>query len=315
MLGEQPVSAEAFGSLERVPLRVGWLSESQQFTPWLAENLELLGKQLGLALEFKEREHRVGRFQVDLLLTDAQERVVVVENQLEQSDHDHLGKLLTYCAGTGARVVIWVAPSFNEEHLAALEWLNDNTVADVAFFAVELELLRIGSSPLAPNFKTLVKPNQWVKTAHSDGGSVAAWSWERYGSDIHINQDRLAMARTIVDGLESAIADRELPWQKRFRKGYVAFQRSGGYNVILVDMIWNKPLRVSLKTQAPPSHLGIANPYPELPEVWSPTSAEWGWHVSSAASIDPSVVVDIANRLQSMTEGPESAPTVDEIPQ
>jgi len=298
-MSDEPADSTAtFGSLERVALRTGWSNESQAFTPWLAQNLDLLGQQLGLALELKEKEHPVGRFFVDLLLTDAQERVVIVENQLEQSDHDHLGKLLTYCAGTDARVVIWVAPSFSDEHLAALEWLNNNTVSDVAFFAVEVELLRIGSSPLAPNFKALIKPNQWVKTTRSGAVQAAEWSWESYGTELNVSQDRLAIARSIVDGLESVIADRELPWQKRFRKGYIAFQRPGGYNVMVVDLIWNKPVRVSLKSQVPLSELGIANPYPQLPAVWSATSAEWGWHVPTATSVDPSVVVDLALQLQ-----------------
>ncbi len=89
---------------------------------------------------------------------------MIVENQFGQTDHDHLGKLLTYCAGTEADVVIWIAERLNEEHLAALECLNENTRSGVGFFGVELELLRISDSPLAPNFRVLVQPNEWAKS-------------------------------------------------------------------------------------------------------------------------------------------------------
>ena len=140
------MSASEFGRLERLSVRLGFDDESKDFTPWLADNLDRLSEQLGLALELREREHQVGKYSLDLLAEDVLGRVVVIENQLEHSDHTHLGQLLTYCAGTDARVVIWVAPSFTAEHLAALEWLNQNTNSDVGFYAVEVELLRIGDS-------------------------------------------------------------------------------------------------------------------------------------------------------------------------
>jgi hypothetical protein len=105
----------SFGNLERVPARSGWPHEAHKSTPWLAENVELLGDALGLPLELKAREHQVGRYSLDLLLADATERVVIVENHFGQTDHDHLGKLLTYCAGPEADVVIWIAERLNEE--------------------------------------------------------------------------------------------------------------------------------------------------------------------------------------------------------
>ena len=100
----------------------------------------------------------MGRYSADLLFEDADGRKVIVENQFGTTDHDHLGKLLTYCAGSDARVVVWIAETLNEEHVAAMEWLNQNTAEDVGFFGVELELLQIASSPYAPNFRVLVRP-------------------------------------------------------------------------------------------------------------------------------------------------------------
>lgn len=134
-----------FGKLVRLSARQGWAGEAREFTPWLAENLDELGKELGLALELRETEHKVGRYSLDMLLKDADGRVVIVENQFEQTNHDHLGKLLTYCAGTQAQVVIWIAESINDEHAAALTWLNQNTDEDIAFFGVELELCRLAA--------------------------------------------------------------------------------------------------------------------------------------------------------------------------
>src|SRR5690606_3777278 len=96
------------GRLESVPLRAIWPNEAKDFTPWLADNLDVLGQAVGLALELRHREYPVGRYALDLLLQDAQGRVIVVENQLEQTDHGHLGQLITYCAGTQADVVIWI---------------------------------------------------------------------------------------------------------------------------------------------------------------------------------------------------------------
>src|SRR5689334_11755789 len=100
------------GRLERRPAREAWLHEASEFTPWLADNLDVLGGELGLALTLRSREHKVGRYWLDLLLEDERGRTVVVENQFEGADHDHLGKLLTYASGTRADVVIWIAESF-----------------------------------------------------------------------------------------------------------------------------------------------------------------------------------------------------------
>lgn len=152
--------------LERVPLREAWKHEAGEFTPWLAEpnNLDALADALGMSeLVLVATEHWVGNFKLDILCTDGEEQVII-ENQLEESDHKHLGQILAYAAGVGAKKVIWVAQAFRQEHTAALQFLNENTTENLSFFAVQVELWRIGNSPLAPKFEVVVKPNDWVKS-------------------------------------------------------------------------------------------------------------------------------------------------------
>ncbi len=154
--------------LERVhDLRTVWPTEAGDFTPWLAsdQNIDLLGKALGVELKVVQAEAAVGPYRADIhcrdLLTDAS---VLVENQLEKTDHTHLGQLFTYAAGLDARTVVWIAKRFTEEHRAALDWLNRITHADFRFFGIEVELWRIGASAHAPKFNVVAKPNDWAKT-------------------------------------------------------------------------------------------------------------------------------------------------------
>lgn len=161
--------------LERVPLREAWKHEATDFTPWLAEedNLNLLADALSLPeLELVATEHWVGEFKLDILCTCGDDQVII-ENQLERTNHTHLGQILTYAAGTGARKVIWIAEAFRPEHIAALEFLNQNTTEDLTFFAVEVELWRIGDSPLAPNFEVVVKSNEWAKTGREQAKAAS----------------------------------------------------------------------------------------------------------------------------------------------
>lgn len=158
------------GKLERISLRKAWAHEAGEFTPWLAQadNLQLLAESLGLnELELAGIEHQVGDFKVDILCTDNGGKVII-ENQLARTDHTHLGQILTYAAGVGARKVIWLAESFRTEHVAALEFLNQHTTDELDFFAVEIELWRIGDSPMAPSFNVVVKPNDWAKTGQQN---------------------------------------------------------------------------------------------------------------------------------------------------
>lgn len=283
----------------------GWTHEGHDFTPWLAENLDLLASELEMSLLLKEREHKVGKYWLDLLLEDSGGRVVIVENQFGSTDHDHLGKLLTYCAGTEADVLIWIAENLNEEHAAALEWLNENTVEGVGFFGVELQLLTIDDSKAAPHFKVVVQPNEWVKQVRPTGPKVQSvdWDWEKF-VELGISQERLAIGRALVSAIETHVEAQGLDWTPRFGKGFVSFKRPGGYNVLMVDMFWNYPVRFSVKLPLPSEELSLENPYPNLQTTWLKHEREWGWTIPDASSI-PDLTIAI-----SLTEGyqPESGP-------
>jgi hypothetical protein len=155
------------GSLIPVDLRLAWAHEAIDFTPWLASNLDRLRAAVGIDLVLEGTEVTVGPFSADILATDAltNERVLI-ENQLEQADHAHLGQILTYLAGLDARSVIWIAKAFRDEHLSAVRWLNNNTMDDFSFFAVEVSAVRIGDSPVAPLFSVVEKPNDWDRQLH-----------------------------------------------------------------------------------------------------------------------------------------------------
>jgi len=152
---------ENLGKLERIDdLKSVWHNEAVNFTPWLQENIGLLSQALGLDIQSVNREVAIGRYSADLVGEEPQSgRPVIIENQLEKTDHSHLGQLLTYAAGKNGGIIIWVASHIVQEHRNALEWLNNATKGNIDFYGVELELLRIGDSPLkAPNFKVVVAP-------------------------------------------------------------------------------------------------------------------------------------------------------------
>ncbi len=161
------------GTIERVGLETVWPHEAQDFTPWLAQNLDRLGETLGLDLELRAEEAAVGLFSLDVLAHDlGSNRPVIIENQLTTTDHDHLGKSLTYAAGYDAYAVVWLARSFRDEHRAALDWLNQRTGDDTAFFGVVVEAWKIDNSRPAPHFSAVAFPNGWQKqSARGDRGS------------------------------------------------------------------------------------------------------------------------------------------------
>ncbi len=175
------------GELVEVPLRDEFKHEAHVFTPWLAQHLSRLADVLHLGeLALTGTEHRVGDFSIDILAETASGEVVVIENQLEQSDHGHLGQIITYAAGVGASVVVWVLPRLREEHRAALDWLNQNTAESLRFFGVEVSLVRIGDSPAAPMFAVEARPNDWQRQVRKAGPRRSAatsstweegWSW------------------------------------------------------------------------------------------------------------------------------------------
>lgn len=155
-------------------LRDVWSSEASDFTPWLAkeENISLLGDAIGLELEVESQEKNVGPFRADILARDlTSNHYVLIENQLEQTNHNHLGQIMTYAAGLDAFSIIWIAKSFTEEHRAALDWLNRITEENINFFGIEIEVIQIGDSLPAPQFKVVAKPNDWSKSVRSSAST------------------------------------------------------------------------------------------------------------------------------------------------
>lgn len=151
------------GRLERVPLQQIWPHEERDFTPWLESNLEVLADAIGLSLTAGQREKAVGSFEVDLEAEDDEGRRVVIEVQLRPTDHDHLGKLVTYLTNLEAKVAIWICSAPRPEHVRAVEWLNEVTPEDTAFYLVRLDGYRIGDSEPAPLFTPIVAPSPETK--------------------------------------------------------------------------------------------------------------------------------------------------------
>ena len=142
------------GHLERVRLRDVWSHEAQDFTPWLAENIDELNNAIDLSLSIVEREHPAGDFSVDLVAEDESGNPVIIENQLERSNHDHLGKLITYLTAIGAKAAIWIVSDPRPEHISAISWLNESSSA--SFYLLKLEAVRIEDSPPAPLLTLIV---------------------------------------------------------------------------------------------------------------------------------------------------------------
>ena len=158
----------SFGQLEPVDLRVCWADEARDLTPWIAseQGLKMLGAALGIELACENCEVPVGPFNADILARDlTTNSLVVIENQLERTNHDHFGKTLTYAAVLGASTVVWIARTFTDEHRKAVEWLNELTRGDLQLYGVELQVWRIGQSPPAPRFEIVCSPNELVQAA------------------------------------------------------------------------------------------------------------------------------------------------------
>ncbi len=152
------VISSEIGKLQRVPLREVWRHEAYDFTCWLQENIDVVNEALDLNLSSAEREHAAGAFSVDLVAEDESGKTAVIENQLEKSDHDHLGKVITYVANLQAQIAIWIVATPRPEHIQAVTWLNEAGMA--LFYLVKVEAIRIGTSPPAPLLTLIVGPSQ-----------------------------------------------------------------------------------------------------------------------------------------------------------
>lgn len=163
------------GRLRQIDIRDLWEHEQYHFSEWLSkeENIELLNDTLGLTLTEVSKEVFVGSYRCDLVAKDETSGIkVIVENQLEATDHDHLGKIITYASGLDAQVVVWIVKEAREEHRSAIEWLNNNLIKGISFFLIEIQAYRIGDSLPAPKFEVIEKPNDFIQSTRSMGSDV-----------------------------------------------------------------------------------------------------------------------------------------------
>lgn len=195
--------------LAKVDLRDVWKHEALDFTNWLAEseNLSLLSDEIGIDISLIQTEASVGKFSVDILAEEEQTgRKIVIENQLETTDHDHLGKIITYASGFDAEIIIWIIREVREEHKQAIDWLNEHTDEKINFFVIKMEVWQIGDSPYAPKFYVVSQPNDWAKAIKQTSSQSSKISetkllqlefWEKFrefaqdkGSKIRLGKPR-----------------------------------------------------------------------------------------------------------------------------
>lgn len=174
------------GSLQRVPLREVWKNEERDFSKWLATTgMSLLSDAVGIDLEPVETESTVGRFSLDILAkVVGSEQTVVIENQIEDSNHDHLGKLITYAAGKNASCAIWIVRKATDEHRRAIEFLNTTSKSTIGYFLLEIEAWKIGDSDPAPKFNVVESPNEWARAATDDTMTDNAKTCLRFWTDF-----------------------------------------------------------------------------------------------------------------------------------
>lgn len=226
-------------------LREVWRDEALDFTPWLAkaENMAILSDEIGIDLEDIRTESAVGQFSVDIIASEqGTGETVIIENQLEQTNHDHLGKLITYASGCDAKIIIWVVKRARDEHRAAVEWLNQHTEIAVSFFLVEIQLFQIGNSALAPKFNIIERPNEWQRQekADSDDGltenaKLALRFWNTFKESAMENDDFRANFREPKVNAKS-------PWWQMLFLG-----RS--YRIDLVNIVEDKSMYVRMWAQ------------------------------------------------------------------
>ena len=194
------------GKLQKVDLRKAWKHEALDFTNWLAkdENLGLLSDEIGIGLQVIQTEASVGKFNVDILAEEENTgRKVVIENQLETTDHSHLGQVITYASGYDAEIIIWIVKDVRDEHKQAIDWLNEHTDEKINFFAIKMELWQIGNSSFAPKFQIISKPNDWAKAIKKSTGQSALTDtkllqldfWNKFKEYAQSNNSKLRLRK------------------------------------------------------------------------------------------------------------------------
>jgi hypothetical protein len=178
------------GQLKKLSAREAFSHEAHVFTPWLAENLHLLGNEIGVPLTLLGTEVAVGAFSLDIHAQDPDGRSVAIENQFGKTDHDHLGKSLVYAAGLNASVIVWLAEKFRDEHRQVLDWLNENMGEDVAFFAIELSTIKIDESAPALLFDVVCRPNNFQKQVRLETREKRKWTRDTFMVAINGNNPK-----------------------------------------------------------------------------------------------------------------------------
>lgn len=281
----------SLGRLESLDLRHQWPHEAQNLTPWIATSgLEQLGEALGVELVLVEQEASVGPFFADILarVEGPDDHLVVIENQLEKFDHDHLGKSIVYAAGLGARTIVWIARRFTEEHRQAVDWLNEHNDGNVAYFAIELRLVRIGDSLPAPEFRVICSPNEWAQTL-------------RAVKSHEVGKDKLELRQFWVEFLDYLQAsETSLPFKNRPPQGgwfYISLGRPG-FNLILKVARKENLIRCQAEIGGPEPHTSFGKLFDRRSEIESQLgNLEWIDEfknpvvgTSTAGSIDDPVI-------------------------
>jgi Domain of unknown function (DUF4268) len=204
-LGCEPMDSEQLQKVERVDARLVWTHEALDFTPWLEQHIDELAERIGVELEITAREEPVGPFSADLLGRDVTTgSAMLIENQLNATDHSHLGQIITYAAGLDTRVMVWISTEIREEHRQAIDWLNDVTREEYNFFAVRIELLKVGDG-YAPDFVIVASPNTWQKRLRSASAAAQSGSergeryreiWGRFIEKLRAKDATATRART-----------------------------------------------------------------------------------------------------------------------
>ena len=192
------MSSPELGTLKPVDLREAWKHEAHDFTPWLAQHLNRLGDVIGIDLEHESSEQSVGHYRADIVARDpTDDSRVLIENQLEDANLQHLGQVLAYLAGLEAKVVVWIARTFDPAHRSAIRWLNDHTEDPYAFLAVRISVVRIGDSPLAPVFEVLEHPNGWDRRVKGEARREGLSELGRFRRDFwnHVHDRHLGEVR------------------------------------------------------------------------------------------------------------------------